>query len=81
LWYAVRQHVVDGFAITLRFKISEPSRNCKTKEVLSDRCTSRGGDGFAVVVQDRGANAIGASGEGLGYAGIPNSLLFLFLLD
>ena len=41
-------------------------------------CRSRGGDGLAFVVQNQHPSALGASGQGLGYAGIKNSLAVEF---
>lgn len=39
---------------------------------------SRGGSGFAFVLQAAGASAVGRAGSGLGYDGIPNSLAIEF---
>jgi hypothetical protein len=73
IWYNTRQRVVGGYSATFRFQISASSRNCKTQEVISDRCTERGGDGFAFVLLGADAPALGEGGQGMGYMGLPNS--------
>jgi len=44
----------------------------------SKALTSVGADGIAFVIQGKGAGALGASGEGLGYAGIQKSVAIKF---
>ena len=43
-----------------------------------DACARRGGDGFALVLHTAGPAALGGSGAGLGYAGLPNGIALEF---
>jgi Tol biopolymer transport system component len=66
-WTSTKQRVVDGFAATFQFQITE-----------LDTVGSPGGDGFAFVVQNSGVHALGGGGGDLGYGGMPNSLAVEF---
>jgi hypothetical protein len=79
LWYRTMQRVELGFTATFSFRISDLSAHCKTKVILDDRCVKRGGDGIALVIHNNGfPRALGASGAGMGYGGIDNSIAVEF---
>ncbi len=68
-WHADKLHVADGFDTTFSFQVSTGINS--------------GGDGFAFVIQDESATALGGGGGGLGYAsngpqGITRSLAVEF---
>jgi Legume lectin domain/PEP-CTERM motif len=65
-WFATRQSVAGGFSTTFQFQIT-------SRDSVFD-----GADGFAFLVQNQGATAIGTSGGGLGYNTMPNSLAVEF---
>jgi hypothetical protein len=65
-WFASRQTVAGGFSTTFQFQITN-------RDSVFD-----GADGFALLVQNQGATAIGTSGGGLGYNTMPNSLAVEF---
>ncbi len=62
-WLAARRPVADGFTADFDFGISPPGG---------------GADGFAFVIQNTAADALGGGGGGIGYDGIPNSLAVEF---
>jgi CSLREA domain-containing protein len=62
-WLAARRPVADGFSADFDFRITPPGG---------------GADGFAFVIQNHASEALGESGGGLGYQGIPNSLAVEF---
>ena len=68
-WYATPQVIAQGFTTTFQFQITNPSGNAPN-----------GGDGFAFVIQNTSATAVGPNGSGctLGYDGIPNSVAIEF---
>jgi Bacterial lectin len=72
-WFGVKQDVASGFTTSFQFRINKPG--------------TIGADGFAFVIQNTSATAIGANGGGIGYgsnpifaptAGITNSLAIEF---
>jgi hypothetical protein len=65
MWSDERQPVADGFETMFVFEIDHVSWWSI-------------GDGFAFVIQDSGATAVGRAGFGLGYADISNSLAIEF---
>ena len=77
-WYPRTLDVREGFETTFTFELSQPSRHCSVMDDVHTRCRSRGGDGFAFVVQHQSPTALGEGGGGLGYAGIRNSLAVEF---
>ncbi|HIK10929.1 MAG TPA: SBBP repeat-containing protein [Oscillatoriaceae cyanobacterium M33_DOE_052] len=64
VWHATPQSVEDGFETTFQFQINDLGGS--------------GGDGFAFVIQNSSATAIGGGGGTLGYSGIYNSLAVEF---
>ncbi len=63
-WLAAKQPVASGFETMFQFQITEPGGG--------------GAEGLAFVIQNSSASALGETGGGLGYAGIPNSLAVEF---
>jgi hypothetical protein len=59
-WYPDPVAVADGFTAEFSYQVGA--------------ITAGGGDGLAFVIQSEGASALGSAGEGIGYAGLPNSL-------
>lgn len=57
-WLPTRQSVGSGFSSSFRFLLTDCSGLC--------------GDGFAFVVQNEAASALGVGGGGIGYQGIPS---------
>ncbi len=64
VWHATPRSVEDGFETTFQFQINDLGGS--------------GGDGFAFVIQNSSADAIGGGGGTLGYSGIYNSLALEF---
>lgn len=77
-WYARPQQVREGFEASFHFRISSPSVHCARMDDAFTRCRSRGGDGFAFVLQAQSPTAMGRGGNGLGYSGIPGSVAVEF---
>ena len=77
-WYAREVEVGEGFDTTFTFRLANPSLRCNFEDGVHTNCRSRGGDGFAFVLQSSAKTAIGNSGQGLGYGGIVNSLAVEF---
>ena len=77
-WYGRQQEVGEGFDTTFRFRISNPSFHCSVMDDVHTNCRSRGGDGFAFVIQANGQQALGGEGKAMGYGGITNSLAVEF---
>ncbi len=67
MWFDVPQRVDTSWTCTFVFQIDSIGGQ-------RDRDSNRGGDGLAFVIQNYRPNALGWSGGGIGYAGIPNSL-------
>jgi peptide-N4-(N-acetyl-beta-glucosaminyl)asparagine amidase len=63
-WLPAKQQVQDGFTATFAWQIN--------------RARAVGGDGFAFVIQNTSAMALGEGGSGMGYSGIANSLAVEF---
>ena len=63
-WYTTSQLIQEGFETTFQFQI--------TNTVFT------GADGFAFVIQNSNASALGNHGSGIGYEGITNSLAIEF---
>lgn len=74
MWYARRLNVREGFDTTIVFRTSNPSQRCSLMDDVYTSCQSRGGDGFAFVIQEDRYEALGRKGAGLGHGGINNSL-------
>lgn len=55
-WYATKVDVANGFSTEFDFKISQ--------------IVNTGSDGFAFVIQNAAADALGLAGGGIGFAGI-----------
>ncbi|OQS06188.1 hypothetical protein THRCLA_01760 [Thraustotheca clavata] len=78
VWYPRGMNVREGFTTTFAFRLSNPSFHCKIMDDVATHCRSRGGDGFAFVIQNVDTSQIGNGGSGLGYAGMANSLTIEF---
>ncbi len=63
-WTLTKQRIGDGFDTTFQFQISQ--------------LVWGGADGFAFVIQNSAANALGGGGGSIGYAGITASLAIEF---
>lgn len=63
-WHQVKQGVGDGFSTAFAFRVHG--------------LAGGGADGFALVIQNTGLNAIGGNGCRNGFDGIPNSLAIEF---
>lgn len=63
-WYATKVDVANGFSTEFDFQISQ--------------IFNTGSDGFAFVIQNAAADALGLAGGGIGFAGIDNSLAVKF---
>uniref|UniRef100_K3X417 Legume lectin domain-containing protein n=1 Tax=Globisporangium ultimum (strain ATCC 200006 / CBS 805.95 / DAOM BR144) TaxID=431595 RepID=K3X417_GLOUD len=77
-WYPRQMNVREGFETTFTLRISNPSTFCKNMDDVYTNCRSRGGDGFAFVVQNDHELAIGDGGMELGYGGLRNALAVEF---
>lgn len=77
-WYNRKMQVREGFDTSFTFRLSDPSTHCKFLDDAYTHCRSRGGDGFAFVVQNQAPTALGSQGMQLGYGGIINSLAIEF---
>ena len=77
-WYPRQLEVGEGFDTTFTFEISNPSFRCNNMDGVFKNCRSRGGDGFAFVIQADHLGAIGSPGLGMGYDGINNSIAIEF---
>ncbi|MCT7991018.1 SBBP repeat-containing protein [Laspinema olomoucense] len=69
VWNATPQSVEDGFETTFQFQIND---------LGGSGLGGSGGDGFAFVIQNSSATAIGGGGGNIGYRGIDNSLALEF---
>ncbi|TYZ64247.1 hypothetical protein PybrP1_004419 [[Pythium] brassicae (nom. inval.)] len=77
-WYPRPMNVREGFATSFAFRLSNPSTFCKVMDDVFTSCRSRGGDGFAFVVQNDAAIGVGSGGRELGYGGLRNALAVEF---
>ncbi len=78
-WYGRPLDVRGGFETSFVFRLSSPSLTCRTHDSVASRCRSRGGAGFAFVVQTASPGALGnGTRGGLGYAGIGGALAVEF---
>ncbi|KAH8086681.1 hypothetical protein JL720_7120 [Aureococcus anophagefferens] len=78
VWYGRRLNVREGFDTTFVLRPSDPSRRCGVMDGAHTRCRSRGGDGFAFVVQTDGPAALGGEGSGLGHDGLRDAVAVEF---
>lgn len=69
-WYKEKQNIADGFVTDFEFRISEIDSIWNPNWM--------GGDGFAFVIQNESATAMGDIGGGMGYMGITNSVAVEF---
>ena len=70
-WYTTQQPVTGGFSTTFHFQITQP-------QGINDDDGNNGGDGFAFGIQNSSGTALGATGGGMGYGGITNSVAVEF---
>lgn len=77
-WYPRQMNVREGFETSFTFRIANPSTFCTNMDDTYTNCRSRGGDGFAFVVQNDQAIGIGSGGMELGYGGLRNALAVEF---
>lgn len=77
-WYPRQMNVREGFETSFVFRLSNPSTFCKSMDDVYTSCRSRGGDGFAFVVQNDQAIGVGSGGMELGYGGLKNALAVEF---
>jgi len=71
--------IKSGFNVSFQFRISGKSPSCPILAGTYSYCMIRGGHGFAFVMQNFGASSLlGDPAEGLGYAGLPNSVAVEF---
>jgi hypothetical protein len=79
-WLNAPQPFSAGFTVdfVVRATIDDPAQllsPCRTTDQLPESCERKPGDGLALVLHTRGgAAALGLSGSGLGYAGLPGGL-------
>lgn len=71
-------NVREGFATTFTFRLSNPSTLCTRMDDAFTSCRSRGGDGFAFVVQNDHAIGVGSGGMEVGYGGLRSALAVEF---
>ena len=64
MWYTRRLNVREGFDTTIVFRTSNPSQRCNLMDDVYTSCQSRGGDGFAFVIQEDRYDALGRKGAG-----------------
>ncbi|DAZ95160.1 TPA: hypothetical protein N0F65_012414 [Lagenidium giganteum] len=77
-WYPRQMNVREGFDTSFTFRLSNPSTKCTSMDDVHTNCRSRGGDGFAFVIQNDGELALGSGGMELGYGGIKNAIAIEF---
>src|SRR5271170_3192554 len=64
VWFSTKQPVKDGFETSFKFQLTEPG--------------TFGANGFAFVIQNNQTPLLGLTGRGMGFRGIPNSLVIKF---
>jgi hypothetical protein len=72
-WHQVKQPVAEGFTTTFSFRMLEVGG---LPEFTSS--VEAGADGFAFVIQNTSPTALGATGEGIGYKNLKNSVAIEF---
>eukprot|EP00741_Cyanophora_paradoxa_P012623 tig00020614_g12196.t1 len=80
-WSMQSVDIEKAFDVRWVFAILRQSATCKAPVNLPRDCVRRGGDGFAFVIwaaSNASQFAVGDTAEGLGYAGIPNSVAVEF---
>ncbi|GMF27573.1 unnamed protein product [Phytophthora lilii] len=79
-WYPRQMNVREGFTTTFSFRAANPSTECRVMDNVHTNCRSRGGDGFAFVVQNdvQQELALGSGGMALGYGGLQNAIAVEF---
>lgn len=73
VWHQVKQNISGGFTTRFQFQMKDVGG-------LPEFVTTveAGADGFAFVIQNYDPTALGATGEGIGYKNIPNSIAVEF---
>ncbi|KAL7687149.1 putative IPT domain, fibronectin type III, concanavalin A-like lectin/glucanase domain superfamily [Plasmopara halstedii] len=79
-WYPRQMNVREGFTTTFSFEATNPSAICRIMHNVHTNCQSRGGDGFAFVIQNdvQQELAMGSGGMSLGYGGLKDALAIEF---
>ncbi|KAG2980393.1 hypothetical protein PC118_g11209 [Phytophthora cactorum] len=79
-WYPRQMNVREGFTTSFSFRATNPSTMCRVMDNVHTNCRSRGGDGFAFVIQNdvQQELALGSGGMSLGYGGLQNALAIEF---
>ncbi|KAF1775324.1 Immunoglobulin-like fold [Phytophthora cactorum] len=79
-WYPRQMNVREGFTTSFSFRAANPSTMCRVMDNVHTNCRSRGGDGFAFVIQNdvQQELALGSGGMSLGYGGLQNALAIEF---
>ncbi|GIV04953.1 MAG: hypothetical protein KatS3mg016_0528 [Fimbriimonadales bacterium] len=70
-YHPLKQVLSNGFATTFQFQITNSGG-------WTDSAGNTGADGFTFIIQDSSLTAIGVLGFGIGYEGIPRSLVVEF---
>jgi Bacterial lectin/IPT/TIG domain len=81
MWYARQMQVREGFDTSFAYRIAQPdpSLACRNNKDSYTFCRTRGGAGFAFVIQNWHPAALGLGGtDGMGYASIRNSVAIEF---
>lgn len=71
VWYNTPQYVQGSFETSFQFQITDPGPG-------NDPDGNPGADGFAFVIQNYSAVAVGGGGGSIGYGSLPNSLAVEF---
>eukprot|EP01083_Nonionella_stella_P099358 279377_1 len=80
-WSNTKIDASVGFEISFSFRISNSSRTCPSQHFTSPLCVTRGGHGFALVLQNHGPDplsAMGTGSDGMGYSGLTNAIALEF---
>ena len=64
MWFSTKQPVKDGFGTSFQFQLTDPG--------------TFGANGLAFVIQNNQTPLLGLDGHGMGFRGIPNSLVIKF---
>ena len=73
-WYPRQMNVREGFETVFGFRVSNPSTFCARMDDVQTNCRSRGGEGFAFVVQNDHDLVVGQGGMELGYGALQDAL-------